>query len=75
MVRITDNGCGRTPDQRPTVDSFGLLGIRERAGTLRGDLQIRTAPDHGFAPTVSLPPDAVEASTGKSVPGPPEPTR
>ena len=70
VVRVTDNGCGRAPDQRTAVDSFGLLGIRERAWALRGDLQIRTAPDRGFAITVSLPLDTIEARSGTAAPAP-----
>ncbi|WP_233853636.1 hybrid sensor histidine kinase/response regulator [Paraburkholderia sp. HD33-4] len=65
IVRITDNGCGASPDLRPAADSFGLLGIRERAWALRGDLQIRTAPGQGFAITVSLPLDAIEARSAR----------
>ncbi|RZF28967.1 response regulator [Paraburkholderia sp. UYCP14C] len=61
VVRVTDNGRGREQDKRPAADSFGLLGIRERAWALRGDLQISTAPDRGFAITVSLPLDSIEA--------------
>ncbi|MCC8400526.1 PAS domain-containing protein [Paraburkholderia sp. MMS20-SJTN17] len=61
VVRISDNGRGSAPDQRPAADSFGLLGIRERAWALRGDLQIQTAPGRGFAITVSLPLDTIEA--------------
>ncbi|MEX3633494.1 PAS domain-containing protein [Paraburkholderia sp. BR14320] len=66
VVHIADNGCGSAPDQRPAADSFGLLGIRERAWALRGDLQIRTAPDQGFAITVSLPLDTIEARSGRN---------
>ncbi|WP_233839403.1 hybrid sensor histidine kinase/response regulator [Paraburkholderia sp. ZP32-5] len=69
VVRITDNGCGCAPDCRPASDSFGLLGIRERAWALRGDLQIRTAPDQGFAITVSLPLDIIEARVGNAACG------
>ena len=60
VVRISDNGHGRSPNQRGAPDSFGLLGIRERAAALRGDLQIQTAPHQGFTITVSLPLGAVE---------------
>lgn len=61
VVRIADNGQGCAPGRRAAPDSFGLLGIRERATALQGHLQIRTAPEQGFAITISLPLDGVES--------------
>ncbi|MGF6546899.1 hypothetical protein [Paraburkholderia youngii] len=57
------------------MDSFGLLGTREHAWALRGDLQIRTAPDQGFAITVSLPLEIVEASIERAATGRLDPRR
>ncbi|MEX3959001.1 PAS domain S-box protein [Trinickia sp. EG282A] len=55
VVTITDNGHGCPSDERPSPNSFGLLGMRERAAGLNGELSIRTAPGRGFALSVSLP--------------------
>ena len=60
IVSIIDNGHGCSSDERPGRNSFGLLGMRERAARLGGDLRIRTAPDEGFALFVSLPLAGVE---------------
>jgi len=61
VVRIADNGRGCPGDARPAPSSFGLIGMRERAAALKGELKIQTAPDNGFAITISLPLAAVEA--------------
>lgn len=61
IVRIADNGRGTAHDSRPSPNSFGLLGLRERAALLGGEVQIRTAPLLGFALTITLPLAAVEA--------------
>ncbi len=60
-VRIRDNGRGALPDARRSRKSFGLLGMRERAARLGGELSVATAPGEGFALTVTLPLAVVEA--------------
>lgn len=60
-VSVSDNGRGCSRDERHAPDSFGLLGIRERANTLGGNLSIETAPGRGFALRVSLPLAAIES--------------
>ncbi|WP_454691324.1 PAS domain-containing protein [Achromobacter aloeverae] len=57
VVRIVDNGSGCAAG----AHAFGLLGMRERAARLGGSIQIRTAPDEGFALTVALPIAAIGA--------------
>ena len=61
IVRIVDNGRGAVRDPRSGRHSFGLLGMRERAALLGGEIQIRTEPGSGFALTAILPLAAVEA--------------
>jgi two-component system, NarL family, sensor histidine kinase UhpB len=61
IMSITDNGHGCSSDKRPAPDSFGLLGMRERAARLGGDLRIRSAPGQGFTLSVSLPLAVVES--------------
>jgi two-component system sensor histidine kinase UhpB len=60
IVRVEDNGRGFPDDDQHAQSSFGLLGIRERASALGGELRIRTSPGQGFALRVSLPLAAIE---------------
>jgi len=55
VIRIADNGQGGLADARRSPNAFGLLGMRERAARLGGDIRIETAPGEGFALTVTLP--------------------
>ncbi|WP_423383223.1 PAS domain-containing protein [Burkholderia sp. LMG 32019] len=61
IVTIGDNGRGANSDVRPGLKSFGLLGMRERAERLGGELQIETAPGRGFTVTIVMPLATVEA--------------
>ncbi len=61
IVKISDNGRGALPDARRSRKSFGLIGMRERAARLGGELNVATAPGKGFALTVTLPLAVVEA--------------
>ncbi|WP_321940406.1 PAS domain-containing sensor histidine kinase [Paraburkholderia sp. J8-2] len=63
VLRIADDGLGAAGDpadptglQRSALreKSFGLLGIRERARMLDGTVLIDTAPDKGFAMTITF---------------------
>lgn len=60
VVRVVDNGRGAAQNDRRGRHSFGLLGIRERAALLGGEVRIRTAPGAGFSLTAILPLTAVE---------------
>jgi signal transduction histidine kinase len=62
VVSITDNGRGCASAERPSPNSFGLLGMRERAAGLHGELLIKTAPGEGFSLSVSLPLSAIVGS-------------
>ncbi|AOR73174.1 histidine kinase [Burkholderia stabilis] len=61
IVTIADNGQGAESDVRPGLKSFGLLGMRERAERVGGELRIETAPGHGFTVKIVMPLAAVEA--------------
>ncbi|MBN3752278.1 PAS domain-containing protein [Paraburkholderia sp. Tr-20389] len=63
IVRIADNGHGCRNDVRPSPNSFGLIGMRERVAALSGEVIVQTAPGQGFALTVLLPLSAVEAKS------------
>ena len=62
-LRIRDDGRGFTPSEAPgpREGHFGLQGMRERAKRLGGQLTIDSAPSHGTAITISLPPGACHA--------------
>lgn len=49
QLTVKDDGCGFTPTS--TVDEsgsgLGLLGMRERLGTIDGELEIKSAPESG----------------------------
>lgn len=60
IVRIVDNGRGAATNKAKGRHSFGLLGMRERAALLGGEIRIRTEPGAGFALTAILPLDAIE---------------
>lgn len=47
VVRITDNGKGFTEADARKVRSFGMLGMRERAYVLGGDLDVKSTPGGG----------------------------
>jgi signal transduction histidine kinase len=56
-VRIRDNGGGFDPEQQLENASgcFGLLGMRERARELRGELRINSSPGAGAEIVVTAP--------------------
>jgi signal transduction histidine kinase len=54
-VSITDDGCGFDPGEVLLKKTFGLLGMRERALTLGGDLMILSRPGRGTTIAVKVP--------------------
>jgi len=60
IVRIVDNGRGAAHAGPKGRQSFGLLGMRERAALLGGEIRISTEPGAGFALTAILPLACVE---------------
>jgi two-component system, NarL family, sensor histidine kinase UhpB len=54
-LRVSDNGHGDSHEVIPDGKSFGLLGMRERAHMLGGQVFIETATGHGFSITVKFP--------------------
>ena len=51
-LRVRDNGVGGSPDGQ---GGYGLLGVRERAQLLGGEVRIQTAEGQGFILEVELP--------------------
>lgn len=54
-LRINDNGRGITDAEQRATNSFGLLGMRERARLLGGTFEIRGEPGQGTTLTVRIP--------------------
>jgi signal transduction histidine kinase len=54
-VSISDDGCGFDPGEVMIKKTFGLLGMRERALTLGGDLMILSRPGRGTTIAVKVP--------------------
>ncbi|MEO7052937.1 MAG: sensor histidine kinase, partial [Rhodanobacter sp.] len=52
-LTIEDNGIGVASGARGS--GLGLVGMRERAEALGGELRLSSAPGHGFSLTVKLP--------------------
>jgi signal transduction histidine kinase len=58
FMRIADNGVGLYPGCRRKPNSFGLLGIGERVGTLGGEFAVESDAGQGTVLTVTIPVDA-----------------
>jgi signal transduction histidine kinase len=55
MLSVVDNGKGASRAELRKSRSFGLIGMRERATALNGELRVVTAPGTGMAVHVTLP--------------------
>jgi signal transduction histidine kinase len=54
-LRIDDNGVGIDEDNIMDVQSLGLLGMRERAASLGGNITIQRNHEHGTTLTAHIP--------------------
>ena len=54
-LAVNDDGVGFAGDMLSKKNSFGLLGMRERALVLGGELRITSAPNQGTKISVSIP--------------------
>jgi two-component system, NarL family, sensor histidine kinase UhpB len=55
LLQVEDNGRGIRPDDVVDSHSLGLLGMRERASVLGGDVAIEPVTPHGSRVTLRLP--------------------
>jgi PAS domain S-box-containing protein len=55
VLEVRDNGIGITQEQISNPKSFGIIGIRERAHFLGGEVNIDGIPDKGTTVTVTIP--------------------
>jgi signal transduction histidine kinase len=56
-LSVTDDGRGFAPEAREELDSehLGILGMRERTRSLKGQLEVRSAPGQGVVVEASIP--------------------
>ncbi len=57
-VTVSDDGVGFSPEAARKPQSYGLLGIRERAYLLKGEVDVDSAPGRGTRVTCVLPIEA-----------------
>lgn len=59
VVSVSDDGVGLTEDASPDPgpDGFGLIGMRERAALLGGELRIESRPGMGTTVVLTIPSD------------------
>lgn len=55
LLTVKDNGIGITQEQKDARSSFGLIGMRERARFLGGDIHVEGDRDKGTRVTVKIP--------------------
>lgn len=58
VLTISDNGRGFAPEHSRKPNSFGLLGLRERAYLLGGEVRIDSTPGRGATIEVRIPTQA-----------------
>ncbi|RJR24925.1 MAG: PAS domain S-box protein [Desulfobacteraceae bacterium] len=68
-LRITDNGRGITQKQISNPKSFGLMGIRERALSFGGEVEISGNEKKGTTVRVRIPKDGTGEAKGDKSPG------
>jgi PAS domain S-box-containing protein len=54
-MRISDNGCGFNTNTPRKTNSFGLLGMKERAALLDGDIDIFSEEGKGTTISIKIP--------------------
>ena len=55
ILEVADNGRGLPPDALRNPKALGLLGMKERAAVLGGDVQFLSGPGSGTTVTLRLP--------------------
>jgi signal transduction histidine kinase len=64
-ITVTDDGTANAvvSDSPPSAQGFGLIGMRERAQSVGGELRTGPRPDGGFEVSTALPLDPAESTT------------
>ena len=61
VMDVTDNGVGFEAGKAGRLDSYGMLGMRERAASIGASLEVLSAPGRGTRVRCVLDPDAEPA--------------
>ena len=72
FIDVTDNGMGFDQSRAGRVDSYGVLGMRERASSIGASLEIVSAPGRGTRVRCSLVPSEVSTEGAAEVAGAPK---
>ena len=67
-LEIADDGCGMSPDSLSKASSYGIRGLRERARTVGGWLDVSSQLGQGTALILSIPLGPSETTHGESTP-------
>ncbi len=58
VMEVTDNGIGFEAGKAGRLDSYGMLGMRERAASIGASLEVLSAPGRGTRVRCLLDPEA-----------------
>jgi signal transduction histidine kinase len=61
LIDVTDNGVGFEQGRAGRLDSYGVMGMRERASSVGAALEILSAPGRGTRVRCSINPDATRS--------------
>jgi signal transduction histidine kinase len=67
-LEIADDGCGMSPESLSKASSYGIRGLRERARTVGGWLDVSSQLGQGTALILSIPLGTTESTQGESAP-------
>ncbi len=62
LIEVTDNGVGFEAGRAGRLDSYGMLGMRERASSIGATLEILSAPGRGTRVRCVLDPSEQETN-------------
>ncbi len=71
LIDVTDNGVGFDQSRAGRVDSYGVLGMRERASSIGATLEIVSAPGRGTRVRCTVAPSEVRSGEEPAVTGAP----
>jgi signal transduction histidine kinase len=71
LIDVTDNGVGFDQQRAGRIDSYGVLGMRERASSIGATLEIVSAPGRGTRVRCTLTPNEVHPTEEPAVAGAP----
>lgn len=68
-IRVSDDGIGFETGRAGRLDSYGMLGMRERASSIGATLEVESAPGRGTSITCVLDPSLPATQPDDSRPG------